>query len=339
MATTRRTLLTAGTLSAAATLVGCGKDEDKNKDKPYSGAIEDVTYVTGFNVTGQDSFVFAAIEKGYYRDQGLNVKVVPGTGTRGNLTRLKEGNAQFAVIDVTGGLLEINNGTFTDFRVFASIYQLTVSCIMALPASNIKAPTDLAGKKIGYTEGGVNKTIFPAYAKLSGLDESTVRWVSLPAPSMRSALISGQLDASTEIVIGRPAVEAAAKQTVTMLPYSEVLRDLYGNALGASKKLIDENPALVRRFRDASMRGVEWTIENPDQAGQIMAKHNPQYKAEVAAAEVKQTVTYVRGNAPVLGHLDEARMARCIAVIQGIGLVKPGLTADRVAAFDLAPKG
>jgi len=31
-------------------------------------------------------------------------------------------------------------------------------------------------------------------------------------------------------------------------------------------------------------------------------------------------------------------MARCIAVVQGIGLIKPGLTADRVAAFNLAPQ-
>ena len=172
---------------------------------------------------------------------------------------------------------------------------------------------------------------------LAGLDEATIKWVSLAPPLIRPALLSGQLDASTEIVVGRPALEAAAKQPVTVLPYSDVMRDLYGNAIGASTGLIEQNPGLVRRFRDASLRGMRWTLDNPDAAGRVMAKHNPTYRAEVAAAEVRQTVSYVRGSAPVLGHVDPARMARCIAVVQGIGLIRPGLTPDRVAAFNLVP--
>jgi NitT/TauT family transport system substrate-binding protein len=334
MLATRRSLLT-GTLGAATTLAACGREEPK----PAAGRVEEVTYVTGFNVTGQDSFVFAAIDRGFYRDAGLSVKVVGGTGTRGNLQRLRQGHAQFAVIDITGGLLEIDNGGLTEFRVFAAIYQSTVSCVVALPAARISVPADLAGKRIGYSEGGVNKTVFPAYARLSGLDEQTIRWVPLAPPLIRPALVAGQLDAATEIVVGRPAIEAAARQQVTMLPYSDVLRDLYGNALGASTELIRTNPGLVRRFRDATLRGIAWTIDNPDEAGRIMAKHNPAYKAEIAAGEVKQTIAYIRGNTTVLGGLDEARMNRCIALIQGIGLIRPGLTADRVAALDLAPTG
>jgi NitT/TauT family transport system substrate-binding protein len=339
MRATRRAVLTvslAGSLAGTlgTTLAGCG-----NNTKPKNTKTDNVTFITGFNVTGQDSYIFAAIDNGYFREAGLTVTVVPGTGTRGNLQHLKQGNAQFATIDITGGLLEIDNGVLDDFRVFATIYQLTVSCIVALPAAHIQTPRDLAGKRIGYTEGGVNKTIFPAYARLAGLDDTTVTWVPLPPPAIRASLIAGQLDAATEIVVGRPAVEAAARQPVTMLPYSDVLRDLYGNALGASTHLIKQNPDLVRRFRDAALRGMQWTLDHPDTAGRIMAKHNPVYKADVATAEVEQTTTYVRGNAPVLGHLDEARMARCIALVQGIGLVKSGLTPDRIAAFDLAPKG
>jgi NitT/TauT family transport system substrate-binding protein len=331
---TRRAMLTTGTLAAAG-LTGCGKDP-----KPKAtGKTDEVTYVTGFNITGQDSFVFSAIDTGWYRDAGITVTVVPGVGTRGNLQRLKDGNAHFAVIDITGGLLEIDAGTFADFRIFAPIYQQTVSCIVALPTANIHTPADLAGKRIGYSEGGVNKTIFPAYARLAGLDETTIKWVSLPPPSIRAALIAGHLDAATEIVVGRPAVEAAAKQKVTMLPYSDVIRDLYGNALGTTTDLIKSNPDLVRRFRDATLRGLRWTIDNPDPAGRIMANHNPTYKADIAAAEVTETIAYVRGNAPHIGHLDPDRMTRCIALIQGIGLIKPDLTPDRIAAFDLVPTG
>src|SRR5690348_11360248 len=89
----RRRLLTAGAAGAAITLVGCGKDEEKRKNNK---AVAEVTYVTGFNITGQDSFVFAAIEHGWYAEAGLKVTVVPGVGTRGNLQYLKTGKAHFA---------------------------------------------------------------------------------------------------------------------------------------------------------------------------------------------------------------------------------------------------
>lgn len=329
----RRSLLTAGAGAAAATLIGCGSDQPTRRPN----GVDEVTYVTGFNVTGQDAFVFATIEQGWYREAGITVKVVPGAGTRANLLNLREGNAQFAVIDITGGLLEINAGTFNDFMLFAAIYQNTVSCIVALPGSGIQSPLDLAGKRIGFSEGGVNRTVFPAYARLAGLDYSTVKWVSLQPPSIRPALIAGQLDAATEIVVGRPAIEAAAGKQVTMLPYSDHMRDLYGNALGTTAKLARENPDLVRRFRDATLRGLRWTIDNPDAAGEIMAKHNPVYKAAVAAAEVRETVSYVRGNATVIGALDKNRLNRSIALVQGIGLVKSGITPDQFTAFDLVP--
>jgi hypothetical protein len=90
-AITRRGVLTAGAAGAAGavtTLVGCGNDKPRPK---ASGQIDKVTYVTGFNITGQDSFVFAAIEHGWYREAGLQVTVVPGVGTGGNLLRLREG--------------------------------------------------------------------------------------------------------------------------------------------------------------------------------------------------------------------------------------------------------
>jgi NitT/TauT family transport system substrate-binding protein len=332
MAPTRRTVLAGTLVATAATTIGCGNDRPRGAD-----TLDKVNHVTGFNITGQDSFVYAAIEHGWYRDAGLEVTVVPGVGTRGNLQLLAAGKAQFAVVDLTGGLLELDRGDYTDFRVFAAIYQLNVSCIVALASSGITTPRDLAGKRIGYAEGGVNKTVFPAYARLAGLDEATVKWVSLQPPAIRPALIARQLDAATEIVVGKPAVEAAAKQKITMLPYSDVLSDLYGNALAVSTTTARTNPGLVRRFRDATLRGMRWTLDNPDHAGRIMARHVPSYKAEIAAAEIQQTVTYVRGSASTLGHLDTVRMARSIAIIQGIGLVKPGLTPDHVAAFDLAP--
>ena len=341
MVLTRRAVLTGGSL-AVASLTGCGNGAPRLP----SGKVDEVTYVTGFNITGQDSFIFAAIAKGWFREAGIEVKVVPGAGTQKNLIALTSGAAQFAVIDVTGGIIETMQGSRPNFKLFAQLYQQSVSCIVALPRARIQQPTDLAGKTIGGTRGGVNVSLFPGYARNAGLDPATVNWEWFEPPLIRPAFLAGNIDASTEIVIGLPAVEAAARQVgklgpgqaLTVLPYSDVLRDLFGNALGATDKFVAENPELVVRFRDAALRGMAWTIDHPDEAGQIMAKHNKAYKADVAAAEVRQTIPYVRGGGEPIGYIDKTRMTRSIALIQGLGLVPSGVTAEQIVDFALAPK-
>src|SRR5689334_10923891 len=98
----RRGLLTAGTAGAAATLIGCGND---NKAAP-AAKVTTVTYLTGFRITAQDAPMYVAKEKGYFRDAGLDVDIQPGAGTQRNLATLKSGQAQFACIDVAGGIIE-----------------------------------------------------------------------------------------------------------------------------------------------------------------------------------------------------------------------------------------
>lgn len=339
----RRSLLTAGAASAAATLVGCGTDKP---DRPSSRTADKVTFLTGFNISGQDCWTYAAIDNGFFAEAGIEVTVQAGSGTDKNLANLSAGTAQIATIDVAGGIIATRRPDSPRFRCFAQIYQRSVSCIVALPQSGIRAPQDLAGKRIGYFPGGVNYSIFPAYATLAGFDHASVRWVALAPPTIRPALLAGQLEASTEIVVGRPAVETAARglgklgpgQSITMLPYADVLRDVLGNALGCTEKTARENPGLVRRFRDAAMKGLAWTIEHPDEAGKIMAKHNPTtYQADVAAAEVREMIPYVRAEAGSLGYVDPARVARCIALIQSLDLIDTGVTAEQIIALDLQP--
>jgi NitT/TauT family transport system substrate-binding protein len=307
--------------------------------------VDKVTFLTGFNMTGQDTFMYVAVDKGWFGEVGIEVAVQAGSGTDKNLALLLAGAAQFATIDMAGAIIATMRQPFPDFRCFATIYQRSVSCLVALPQAGIAAPQDLAGRQIGYFPGGVNYSLFPAYARQCDLDPNTVRWQPLAPQLIRPALLAGQIDAAVEIVVGRPAVEEAARtagklgagEQVAMLPYADVLRDVIGNAIGCTAETARNNPDLVRRFRDAALRGLAWTLDNPDDAGAIMARHNPSIKAEVAAAEVRETIPYIRAGLGVLGYVDPARVSRCIALVQGLGLVPSGVTTERVLALDLQP--
>ena len=76
------------------------------------------------------------------------------------------------------------------------------------------------------------------------------------------ALVSRQVDAIGQFVVGEPLVAAAAEgRPVTVLPYDEYLGDMYGVCLLTRPALADSHPELCARFRDALLAGcrTRWT--------------------------------------------------------------------------------
>ncbi len=324
----------------AATLVvsllattGCDPAPPK---QPVPQPVAKVTYLTGFGLLGQEAYMFVARDKGYFRDVGLDVDIQPGAGTGENLKLLLAGKADVAAVDLTGALIAYGAGT-RGFTVVTAIHQRSTSCIIALSGRGIAVPRDLEGRTIGYQPGGVNYTLFPVYARLAGLDAARVKWVTVPPPQLRAALGAGSVDAITELVVGKPGVEAAAGgRTAVLLPYSDYLTDLYGNVLAIPA---GRRPDIVTRFRDAVLRGLLYAIEHPAEAGQIFAKYQPLYKPAVAEAETALMAAYVRSDRAGVpaGALEPQRVMRSIALLQAAGAVPAGITPEQVVSFDLTP--
>jgi NitT/TauT family transport system substrate-binding protein len=328
-----------GAATLALTLLTAAGCSPSGTPRSTVDTIDRVTYLTGFGLLGQDSYMFVAREKGFFREAGIEVDIKPGAGTGENLKLLLANRATFAIVDLTGALLAYGKGT-RGFTTVAAIHQRSVSCIVTLASAGISAPRDLAGHTIGYQPGGVNYTLFPVYAQLAGLDPATIHWVSMPPPQLRAALASGRVDAITELVTGRPGVEALADgRSAVVLPYSDYLTDLYGNAIATTAQTAASNPDLVRRFRDATLRGLAYVVDHPDEAGQVFARYQPQYRPAVAAAELRLMAPYVRPEqfGRPLGALDEQRVMRSIAVLQGAGALPPGVVPSDVVTFELPP--
>ena len=330
----RRALLAAAGGGVLGGLAGC-TGEAGHPGGSGNGSVEKVTYLTGFGILGQDAFIYAAVERGYFAEAGLRVEIQPGTGTGGNLRLLSTGQVQFAVIDMTGGIIEYGSGRLTDFTVFAGVYQRSVSCIIGLPERRITAPGDLEGKRIGYQPGGVNYTLFPTYARLARFDPAKVGWVSVAPQALRGLLAAGQVDAITETVVGRPAVEKTVGRPLTMLAYSDVMTDLYGNVLATSRTTAMGNPGIVRRFRDAALKGLAWAVEHPVEAAAMLHRHQPEYPEEAAVAEMRAAAPYVR--AREIGMVEEARVMRSIALLHGAGAIPRTLHPRDLVSTELTP--
>lgn len=319
-------------LTIALLISGCAGSGDSD-DSP---AADKITYLTAFGAVGRDAFAWVALAKGYFREAGLDVTIQLGAATGENMKVLAAGRAQFAQLDLTGTWILAGKGQYTDVRAIAAIHQQTLVSIVSLVGSGIARPRDLEGRKVGAATGSVNQLLFPGYAKLAGIDPKRVRWFDAQPAQLPTLLASGRVDALSTFLIGVTGIEKAAggKQAV-VLPYSEYLPALFGNGIVAPLSITRDRPDLARRFRDAALKGLRYTLDHPQEAAQIMKKAQPAANEAAAVGEITRMTPYVKTS----GVIDRERVTDALATLRDGGLVPPGLTPDSVVDFSLAPKG
>lgn len=328
--------LAAVLLAGVVALAGACSSSD-NKDsggKSGAKATDKVTYVTAFGAVGRDAFVWVAKQKGFFADAGIDVDIQKGAGNAPNLDMMKSGKAQFAALDFTGAVIQAGVGKYTDWRAVAAIHQQTLVSIMTTADTGITRPTDLKGKTVATAAGSVSELLFPAYAKLAGVDPKTVKIQGAKSTALNGLMAQRRVDALSTFLLSQKALENVSKKQVVILPYSQYLSDLFGNAIITTPEIIASKRDLVQRFVKAAMKGLQYTLDHPDEAAQILHQAEPTAAIPAAIGEINAMKPYVTpANGAPIGHMDQARVERSISVVQGAGLMPSGLTPDKVADF------
>ncbi|WP_225753238.1 ABC transporter substrate-binding protein [Actinotalea sp. Marseille-Q4924] len=317
--------------------------EDAAGDAPTSEETEEaveyepasVTYLTSFSTFGRDAYAYVAQEKGFFEEVNLDVTIEPGTGSVDVMKLIAGGQAEFGAADFSATVVTVANEQLPVTTVGVT-HQRSLAAIVSLDGYGISEPTDLEGKKIGDQPGSTNQVIFPTYAEAAGIDAGAVEFVPSAPPSLPQLLVSNQVDAIGQFVVGEPLIAAAAQgKGVVVLPYGDVLPDLYGNVILTSDELAESDPELVERFIGALMKGLEYSIENPEETGEILQKAQPTQNADVAAAEVEIMAEYVRGDAETIGSIEPERVEKIIEIMADA--LTGDVTPEDLVSFDLVP--
>jgi NitT/TauT family transport system substrate-binding protein len=336
MQLSRRTFLMATAGATASAVAGCSSGSGST-DKSNSTSIEKVNYSTSFGTFGREGYVYVAKDKGFFTDAGLDVSITAGNGTGSDLTELVSGKIDFVPVDFTGSMILLGTGKARGFKAVAAIHQHTPACVLTLEGRGITSPKDLEGHSVGDVPGGTTLLMFPTYAKLAGIDDAKIKHINTTTQQEPAQLASGFMDAIGAFTFAAPTMEKAAQgKKSVILPYSDYLTDLYGNMLVTSDKIAQQKPDLVKKFVGALLKGLQYAVEHPDEAGQILHKNVPAQNADVAAAELTLMKPFV--TATPVGALDEQRVARGIAIMQGANAVPAGITPSQFIDFNLAPK-
>jgi NitT/TauT family transport system substrate-binding protein len=327
---TRRTFGAGAAATAAAVLVGCtGEDEDP-ADNGNPTTPDRVTYLTGFNKASHDALAWVGREQGIYEDAGIDIDIQLGTGPTSGAALLG-GQAHFAKVDMTTLMVQVGQGDAEGLIALCFIEQLNLCSIIAPEDSGIASPQDLEGRRLAALSRAVPETLFAPYADLAGIDANEVQIVNGEAQNLYGMVASGQVDGVLTFTIQQGIIEAILERPTVSLPYSEFLPDLGGNVIATTRAVAEQNPDMVVRFRDATLRAVEAALANPAQAMEMMAEGDPAVNVEAGAAEIERIVPLVNAfGAGTVGVIDENRVTRSIAVLQANGLVPAGLTAQDI---------
>jgi len=337
----RRSVIALMAVLGLALVSACNGD-DKGSEGGDNG-LQKVSYLTSFNTFGREAYAYVALDKGYFKDAGFDVKITPGSGTVDVMKLVAGGQADYGIGDFTAFAITLAKQKLPVTSV-GMIHQRSMAAIMSLEGLGINGPQDLPGKTIGDQPGSTNTVMFPVYAKAIGIDPKSVTFLPSPPPGLPALLASGKVQGIGQFVVGEPLIAKADKEKhrkVITLPYGEKLPDLYGNTIITRSDLAKDHPDQVKKFTNALLKGLQDTLDDPAAAAATLKKYVPNTDLEVATKELTIMQGYIKPkgfNGP-LGDVTQERVQKVISLLEqsdaiGKGAVKP----EDVVTMSLAPK-
>lgn len=295
-----------------------------------AGAADSVTLVTDFGFNGRHSYFFVALDKGYYKDAGIDLKIVGGKGSVDAIRQVGAGNATFGFADA-GSLILARANDSIPVKMVAVVYARPPQAIFCTAEAGLKTPKDLEGKSIANPAGGSIPDMFPAFAKAAGIDANKVTWVVAASSALPGLLASGKVPCVGQFTVGEPLLRTqAAPKKLVRFAYSDPGLSYYGNGIVATEETIKANPDLVRRFVAATIKGLKSAIADPTDAGAIMQKLHPEVAADVAKGETESVAELAQVKGKPLAEIDPAGIQATIDVVNGAFKLKSQVKVDDV---------
>ncbi|MEW6453932.1 MAG: ABC transporter substrate-binding protein [Pseudomonadota bacterium] len=253
-------------------------------------ALTKVTFSLDIIVLGRHAPFYVALDKGFYKEEGLDVNFIPAKGTAAAIQNVDSGIAQIGFTDVASLVVARAGGSTV--KVVSVIYQKAPYCLFSLdPGANVTKIADLEGLKIGSNAGSYIPSIAKALMRKNGLDPNKLTVESIEPSARIPMLVTDKIAAIDFFNISRPALERAAKDAknakVKTFLFADHGLDLYSNGIGATEAYLKDNPQAVKAFVRATLRGYQYTFKHFEESAEIIQKYSKALKNDITVEELK----------------------------------------------------
>ena len=230
-----------------------------------SGYAQKITFSPQWSAQSQFAGYYAALEKGFYDEAGLDVSIVHPSNSYTSINMLKDGTADFITCELIQAMMASDKG----IRL-VNLLQTTQHTTLVLISheKDISKMSDLAGRKIGTWKVGFSEIpyIIDKEHKLG------IEWVKFINPL--NIYISGAIDATLGKSYNEGILFSMSGITPgSLLRFSEMGYDYPEDGLYVSEAFFKKNPDVCRKFAEASRKGWEWVRNNRKEAVDIVMKY------------------------------------------------------------------
>jgi NitT/TauT family transport system substrate-binding protein len=261
-----------------------------------------------------------ALDKGYFKAEGLDVTIDTGNGSRESIPRVAAGTYDIGTGDVNSLVRFRDENPGIDVKAVMMIYDAPPFAIVGRMSKGITAePASLVGKKFGAPAADGAYAQWPIFKSVNKLDDSTMKFENVGFPVREPMLASGEVDAvfgfSFSVYLNLKSRGLPVDDIVVMLMRDHGV-DLYGNVLMVSPKFAAEKPDAVKGFIKALIKGTRDTVTDPAAATATVIKRNDVAKQEVEkerldlALAQNMVTPWVKANG--YGGIDKDRFAKAI---------------------------
>lgn len=303
------------------TMVGCGTAAQKAEPK-----LKKITVFLDWTPNTNHTGVYVASAKGYYSEEGLDVKIVqPTAGGVAQLIAAGKGDFGFSYQEE----VTIARTENVPIKAIAAVIQHNTSGFAAPEGKGIKRPRDFEGKKYGGWGSPAEEAMIKALMEADQADFSKVKMVNIGSADF-FASVARDVDFAW-IFWGWTGIESELRgqkmDFIRLRDFSPAL-DFYTPVLIAGDKMIDTDPDTVQRFVRATARGYAFAAEQPDAAADILTAAVPELNRDLVIASQRYLAKEYKSDAGTWGEMSEKRWQNYADWMKARNLIKKPLKAE-----------
>jgi NitT/TauT family transport system substrate-binding protein len=319
---------------AMLVLAACSSSGGSSPGAGASGTNKAIRLQLQWFPQAQFAGYFAALDKGYYKEEGFDVTILPGAVEIVPATVVAGGQAEFGISWVPRMLAPRESGA--DGIVIAQIFQRSPTLQVSFKDQNITKPEDLKGKKVGAWGFGNEAELYAGLRK-AGIDPASKSDVNIVAQQFDMVAFGArEIDAAQAMIYNEYAQVLETKNPATGKLYTPedlnvISWEQYGtsmlqDAIFASEAWLKQagNEDVAVKFLKASFRGWIFCRDNPTECVDIVLKHDAKLPKGHQTWQLNEVNGIIWPAPNGIGITDKAAFDRTVKVgLDGKILTKP----------------
>lgn len=275
---------------------------------------------------------YAAVEKGFYKEEGLDVLIHAGDPAHQPVPEVLAGHAHYAE-----GNSEVLYQRLLGkpLVALAAIFQHSPSVLLTRRDSGIESVHDLMGKKVML----MNMTEDADFLSMFLSEDISLSQVQImPSSYDINDLISGKVDAFNSYTTNEPYLLKQRNIAYNIIDPSTYRIDFYSDILFTSEAELRDHPKRVEAMRRATLKGWRYAMDHPDEIITLLLdKYHVEKTREHLEFEAAEMRKLIFPNLIEIGHMNPGRWQHMADSFVNAGLIKPGYKLDGFI-YDPSPK-